>query len=541
MRTIVLLCSICISAVSAFTSDAATQKVDELFAQYDKPGSPGCSVGIIRDGKFAYRRSFGEASLELSVPLTSQSVFYMASVSKQFTAASIVLAAEQGFLSLDDDVRKYIPELPDYGHRITLRQMLHQSSGFRDFFALLYLSGRDDRDLSSPEQILKLITRQKGLNNAPGAEFVYSNSNYFLLSVVVQRTTHKTLAEFAADNIFKPLGMAHTLFYDSNKIVVPGRVAAYDNGSNGKFLADWSTAFDIVGSGGLMSTVDDLLLWDCNSYANKLGKGALVKELEAPGMLNNGKAVNYGMGLWLGSYHGLPTVEHSGGTFGYRTEFLRFPQQRFSVIELCNLESVDVEGLARKIADIYLKGESRPTADASAKLESFPDPAPFAGQYYDSRTHMVYTFTAEKGNLTAWGAVLPRAGINKFYDLVGNPITFDESNGVMKAKLELQGENYFDGTRFQPMQLTAAELLRFTGKYRSEELDVTYTITIQDGKLALAIGDKPPLALQTISPNTFRSPEIGTVLFEGAADHHKSGLTVYVQAARAIYFRNSTD
>jgi CubicO group peptidase (beta-lactamase class C family) len=281
MRTIVLLCSICISAVSAFTSDAATQKVDELFAQYDKPGSPGCSVGIIRDGKFAYRRSFGEASLELGVPLTSQSVFYMASVSKQFTAASIVLAAEEGFLSLDDDVRKYIPELPDYGHRITLRQMLHQTSGFQDFFALLYLSGRDDRDLSSPEQILKLITRQKGLNNAPGAEFVYSNSNYFLLSVVVQRTTHKTLAEFAADNIFKPLGMTHTLFYDSNKIVVPGRVAAYDNGSNGKFLVDWSTAFDIVGSGGLMSTVDDLLLWDGNSYANKLGKGALVKVLEA--------------------------------------------------------------------------------------------------------------------------------------------------------------------------------------------------------------------------------------------------------------------
>jgi hypothetical protein len=141
----------------------------------------------------------------------------------------------------------------------------------------------------------------------------------------------------------------------------------------------------------------------------------------------------------------------------------------------------------------------------------------------------------------ALAGVLPRAGINKFYDLVGNPITFDESNGVMKAKLELQGENYFDGTRFQPMQLTAAELSRFTGKYRSEELDVTYTITIQDGKLALAIGDKPPLALQTISPNTFRSPEIGAVLFEGAADHHKSGLTVYAQAARAIYFRNSTD
>src|SRR5262252_9205446 len=158
--------------VPASAQTVSSQKVDQIFSVYDKPGSPGCSLGVIRNGEFVYRKAYGLASLELGVPLSSQSVFYMASVSKQFTAASVVLAAERGYLSLDDDVRKYIPELPDYGHIITLRQMLHQSSGFRDFFALLYLSGRDDRDLSSPEQILKLITRQKGLNNAPGAEFV---------------------------------------------------------------------------------------------------------------------------------------------------------------------------------------------------------------------------------------------------------------------------------------------------------------------------------------------------------------------------------
>ena len=434
MRTIALLCYISLFAISAFTTDVAAQRVNELFAQYDKPNSPGCSVGVIRDGKFAYRKSHGEASLELGVPLTSSSTFYMASVSKQFTAASVVLAAEKGYLSLDDSVRKYIPELPEYANEITLRQMLHQTSGFRDFFALLYLAGRDDRDLSSPEHVLRLIARQEGLNNTPGVEFVYSNSNYFLLAQVVERTTHKRLAEFAAESVFQPLGMTHSLYYDNNKLVVPERVAAYDEGANGKFLVDWSTTFDVVGSGGLMSTVDDLLLWDSNFYANKLGKGSLVKELETQGKLSNGRAMNYGMGLWLGNYHGLPTVEHSGGTFGYRTELLRFPEQRFSVIELCNLESVDVEGLARKISDIYLGDELGQQVASDKKPGTFPDPTPFAGQYYDSRKHMVYTFTADKGNLMGWGAVLPRVGINKFYVSAGNLITFYESNRVNECK-----------------------------------------------------------------------------------------------------------
>src|SRR5215471_6562537 len=288
-----------------FTNDVAPEKIDELFAAYTKSQSPGCSVGVIRDGSFLLRKSYGKANLELGVPLTSESVFYMASVSKQFTAASVVLAAQQGFLSLDDSVRKYVPELPDYANGITLRQMLHQTSGFRDYLALTYLSGRDISALSSPAEILKLITRQKGLNNLPGEEFVYSNSNYFLLALVVKRATGKSLAEFAAANIFQPLGMRHTSFYDDNKVVVPNRVAAYDPGKEREFLVDWSTLFDIVGSGGLMSNIDDLLLWDRNFYFNEVGKGALSTELEAPGVLNNGHQINYGLGLWLGEYRGL--------------------------------------------------------------------------------------------------------------------------------------------------------------------------------------------------------------------------------------------
>lgn len=189
-----------------------SRQVDQIFATFNRPGSPGCSLGVIRNGAFVYRKSYGEASLELGVALSPESVFYVGSVSKQFTAASVVLAAEQGALSLDDDVRKYIPELPDYGHTITLRQMLNQTSGLRDLFSLIYFSGHDAANFDSPAELLKLIARQRGLNNQPGDEWVYSNTNYFLLGVALERATKQTLAQFAEGNIFRPLGMAHTRF-----------------------------------------------------------------------------------------------------------------------------------------------------------------------------------------------------------------------------------------------------------------------------------------------------------------------------------------
>jgi len=535
MRAVAVLFSFLAIALPVVAADSPSQQVDQLFAAYEKAGSPGCSLGVIRDGKFVHRKSYGAASLELGVPLTPQSVFYMASVSKQFTAASVVLAAEQGYLSLDDDVRHYVPELPDYGHRITLRQMLHQTSGLRDFLSLVYLSGRNISDLSSPEAILKLIARQKRLNNVPGDEFVYSNSNYFLLGVVIQRATKMSLAEFAARNILRPLGMTHTLYYDDNTLVVPGRVAAYDPAKDGKFAVDWSTTYDIVGGGGMMSTVDDLLLWDNNFYANKLGKGGLVKELETRGVLNNGKQTNYAMGLWMGTYRGQPVAEHSGGTFGYRTELLRFPEQHFTVITLCNLASADVEGLSRKVAGVYLSDELQPDADAAA-LASYPDPTPFSGTYLDSRNHVIYDFMIKDGKLMAWGAVLRRTGASEFRDLVGNPITFEKKNGVMTARLDLEGETYFDGKKVSDIHLIPAELSVVTGRYKSEELDATYVVGVEQGDLTLTIRDQPPIKLKAIGPREFEAGNLGAIVFHEDAKHRVTGLTLFSQAARGIAF-----
>ena len=230
--------------------DADHTKVDQVFAVYNHANSPGCAVGVIRNGQFVYRKGYGMGSIELGVPLSPASVFYMGSVSKQFTAASVVLAAEQGYLSLDDDMRKYIPELPSYGHAITLRMLLHHTSGLRDFLSLLAFAGRDPSEIHSNDELIDLIARQKSLNNVPGERFIYSNTNYFLLGVVVKRATGKSLAEFAAANIFRPLGMTHTRFYDDRSLVLPGRVAAYDQGNDGRILVDWSTQYDLVGGGG---------------------------------------------------------------------------------------------------------------------------------------------------------------------------------------------------------------------------------------------------------------------------------------------------
>jgi CubicO group peptidase (beta-lactamase class C family) len=543
MRLAVILAAtfgVVLTLSSTLASDNDNEKrVDRIFAAYNKPNSPGCAIGVIKDGKFIYSKAYGSANLELGVPLTTQSNFYVGSVSKQFTAATIVLAAEQGLLSLDDHVRKYIPELPSYAEPITLRQMLHQTSGFRDFETLTFLSGRNLGALTSTGDVLKLIARQKGLNNPPGEEFVYSNSNYFLLGVALKRATGKSLAEFARENIFQPLGMTHTLFYDDNTVAVPDRVAAYDVSENGKFLVDWSTLFDIVGPGGLMSNVDDLLQWDRNFYSKKLGKGTLVRELESDGVLADGHHFNYGMGLWLGDYRGLRTEEHSGAMFGYRAELLRFPDERFSVVGLCNVANADVEDLARKVSDVYLADQLGPEAKAAANNAALPDPRPFAGTYLDPRTHVIYTFTAANGSLMGWGSKLQRLAPNEFSDLVGNPIVFKPVNGTMTATLTLQGDPFFFGNRVPETRLSESALGSFTGDYYSEELGATYVVSLVHEVLDLKIGERSPVNLTPVGRSEFQAGVLGTLVFH-AAGNQVSGLTFFSQAARGITFKKTS-
>ena len=476
-------------------------------------------------------------SLELGVPLSTQSVFYMGSVSKQFTAASVVLAAEQGFLSLDDEVRKYIPEIPDYGQPIRLREMLHHTSGFPDVLGLLEISGRDPMGSHSTAELMDLIVRQKAINYGPRGEYQYSNTNYFLLGEVLERATKKRLSEFAAENIFKPLGMAHTRFYDDATLVVLGRVAAYSPGKDGKFLVNWSTNYDTVGGGGLMSTVDDLLLWDRNFYENKLGEGTLLKEMQTRGVLKSGAESNYALGLLLNTYRGLPTVEHGGALFGYQTAIVRFPEQKFTAVCLCNVSSADPDSLSHKVADIYLEKELYDGPPAAAASGS--DPHLFVGKYFDSQRHFLVSFKIAGGNLVEEGNVLKPAGTNRFEDpIVGGTFTFSsDRNGAMRATVVYNHEATFEGTRIKDSDIDDA-LAAYAGVYRSTELDAKYTFSLENGSLTLRMNWDPAIKLEPIVHDEFGDGYGMILSFQRDNRGQISGLSVF--AGWNGWIRNET-
>jgi hypothetical protein len=258
-----------------------------------------------------------------------------------------------------------------------------------------------------------------------------------------------------------------------------------------------------------MSTVDDLLLWDRNFNANRLGKGTLTKELQTPSSLNNGNRISYAMGLDLGNYRGLSIVEHDGALFGYRTAFLRFPEQQFTVVCLCNVASAVPENLARKVADLYLADKLTPGASAlnPSGSASFPDPAIFAGKYIDARTHMMYSFTATNGNLMAWGGVLRRISADKFFDLESNVITFEGSKDVMRTRLDIQGETYFSGRRVEELRVGEHALAVYEGR-----------LSIVQGTLTLSNDENPAEKLTPIIQDEFDAGSIGTVLFHREKD-----------------------
>ncbi|HVF05653.1 MAG TPA: serine hydrolase domain-containing protein, partial [Frankiaceae bacterium] len=217
-----------------------TAQTDRIFAHFDRTDSPGCALGVFRDGHVAYARGYGMANLELGVALSPQSVLDIGSTSKQFTAMSVVLLARQGKLSLDDDVRKHIPELPAYEKRVTVRHLLTHTSGLRDYLTLWYLAGIDDADFTTDDEALEIITRQKVLNFLPGEQYLYSNSGFFLASVLVERVSGKSLARFAEENIFRPLGMRHTRFANDHTAIVPGRATGYARRDSGGFSISMS-------------------------------------------------------------------------------------------------------------------------------------------------------------------------------------------------------------------------------------------------------------------------------------------------------------
>src|SRR3989449_725937 len=346
--------------------------VAESFSRFTTSPSRGGALAIAQNGTIAYERGYGRASLELDVPITPQTVFDIGSTSKQFTALSVLLLERDGTLSLDDDIRKYLPEVPDYGKRITIRHLLTHTSGLRDYTDLLGFDGHDTADSTDDRDALDLIARQRGVNFSPGEEWRYSNTGFFLASVIVRRASGQSLASFARDRIFVPLGMTSTQYLDDTTRVVPRRATAYspagtnDAKSGGGFrvnMSDWNQ----TGDGAVQTTVEDLVRWDENFYAPKVGDAPMIAAMQTVGRLNDGKAHDYGLGLTIGTYGGLRRVSHGGSWAGYRAELMRFSERHASIITLCNVSNSGPTALSESVAAVWLAdaGLRSPTPVAS--------------------------------------------------------------------------------------------------------------------------------------------------------------------------------
>ncbi|HKO05254.1 MAG TPA: serine hydrolase domain-containing protein [Candidatus Acidoferrales bacterium] len=396
-------------ALSCLAQNSPNPAVDQVFADYAKPGSPGCALGVFRDGKIIYTRGYGLANLEQNVPITPQTVFDIGSTSKQFTAASILLLEKQGKLAVHDDIRKHIPELPDYGQTITILNLLNHTSGVRDYLTLMNLAGINTDSVTTDDDALSIIARQKQLNFPAGSDYLYSNSGYFLLSVIVKRVSGKTLRDFAQENIFTPLGMTHTQYRDDHTALIPNRALAYDSKESGRYALDVSY-FEQTGDGAVHTTVDDLQKWDENFYSAQIGGKDFLAELQEQGRLTSGKTIDYAKGLGIGEYRGLRAVSHAGAWGGYRAQLLRFPEQHFSVACLCNTGSANTSRLARGVAEVFLVSQMKPVeaAPAERRLESTPpeppklspaDLAVYAGDYWSDELRVTYRLAIDDGRL----------------------------------------------------------------------------------------------------------------------------------------------
>lgn len=329
-------------------------KVTSLLAPFDRSAGPGCAVAIRRGGETVFERAVGMAQLDHDIPLTSTSVLYVASIAKQFTAAATLMAAHEGLIDLDADMRRYLPEFPDHGATITVRNLLHHTSGIPDFLLQLRDRGIPWENVLTDPMVWQLLREQSALEFAPGTKIQYSNSGYLLLAEIIRRTTGESLGRYADRKLFAPLGMAGTHFHEDRTAIVKGRAFGYDPGPDGVWHTNYNMNFDRVGGGGLYTTLGDLERWDAAFDSDQLGLPDFAGQMYRRGVLTNGDSVDYAAGLGVGTRHGHRRVAHGGGFMAFRTMFVRYPEVHVSVITLCNDGSADATSLSASIEDVLL-------------------------------------------------------------------------------------------------------------------------------------------------------------------------------------------
>jgi CubicO group peptidase (beta-lactamase class C family) len=380
------------------------RQVDALFAPWDRPGSPGAAVAVVRDGQVVLARGYGYANLEYDVPITPSTIFHVASVSKQFTAFAAALLAEQGVLSLDDDVRRWVPEVPDFGHTITLRHLIHHTSGLRDQWELLALAGWRLDDVITRDQIFKLLLQQRELNFAPGAEYMYSNMGYTLLAEIVSRAGGEPFPAWMKRHVFAPLGMRATHFHDDHQRLVPGRAYSYAPTADGGYRHA-VLSYANVGATSLFTTVEDLARWIANLESPRVGGPAAMAEMRTRGVLSGGDTIPYGFALVHQEHRGLPIVQHGGADAGFRAFLMYFPEECLGVLVLSNVADFNPGSMASRVAEVYLGDRMEPAPPpppppAPAEAYAPPPLAPFAGRYHSPELGVEWRIEERDGALT---------------------------------------------------------------------------------------------------------------------------------------------
>jgi CubicO group peptidase (beta-lactamase class C family) len=483
--------------VTLFAQEDYAKRLDGILQPWSKPGTPGAAVAVIQHGKLVCEKGYGLANLEYDVPVTPQTVYHVASVSKQFTAMALVLLEQEGKLSLKDDVHKYLPELPDYGHKVTLRQLLQHTSGIRDQWQTLGLAGWRLDDVITQQQILRLLFRQKELNFVPGTRHLYSNGGYTLAAEVVARVSEQRFPDFCQERIFGPLAMTRTHFHDDHRRIVHDRAYSYEKSGAGFRALPLNYAN--AGATSLFTTASDLARWLDNFRDPKVGGQAAVARLQEQAVLADGKKIDYALGLAIGRYRGLKTISHGGADAGYRSFVLWFPDQELGVAVLSGLASFDSAGTANKVAEVFL-GDQMSSEAAKAPPQPLPQNPhhyitlePAALDQYIGHYKLDIGFETDvrkKGGKLV--AEVPGQGTQELHPLATNRFFIEQiggeveflikPDGPLRLKLTQEGST-ISGERTALTPWEATDLEQYEGTYWNDELETRYTITVKGHKL----------------------------------------------------------
>jgi CubicO group peptidase (beta-lactamase class C family) len=528
------------SAVQAVPIDTAA--IDKIFSRWDRSGSPGCAVGISERGQVVYTKGYGTANLEYGVRIWPNTVFESGSVAKQFTAAAITLLAQDGKLSIDDPVRKYVPELPDFGSPILIRHVLNHTSGLRCQWPMLMLAGRPPgMAVHTVEEILELAGRSKDLNFKPGEEFLYNSTAFALLGVIVERVSGKSLKQFSQERLFGPLGMTRTEWREDFTAIVPNRATAYRLVPGGG-VRTYMPFTNVIGNGGLLTTVGDLLTWNDNLDRPKVGGQDLVDRLQTRGRLNDGYENEYAQGLYVTTYRGTREISHGGTTGGYNAFLGRFPDEALSVAILCNTAGANPSSHAHQIADILLARALKAIPVVRAVAVPPEVLERLAGVYRETATDAVLrlAWDPKAGVLRSGGQALVPTGPGELHTQDGAHRLSTErgwpEHVVIGSLVELSERAKPRRWELQrPFKPDPTELRAFAGDYISEELGVTYTCYVEEGTLRVRFRPAQRLTLEPVFKDAFEA-DGNTLRFTRSPDGAVDGLRIYAGRARNVRF-----